>query len=206
MWKWLLPVALSATLLAPLPFTWGILHRHYAINRNAFDNNTFSMDVATKSQGEDVVDSYYAAISATVFFWVCTVLNVCTVVGYHITKRRRRDVVEETAGGGYCNSRQNEEEKRMESRLTIYAIVTALAQLTMACMTVGCGYCSGMGLARETPNHSPSVHNLRVRPLLHQRPLLRRVQPHAAYIRKSSALLEHQYTVHNTDQSFRTSA
>ncbi|KAI1707000.1 srg family chemoreceptor domain-containing protein [Ditylenchus destructor] len=125
-WKYLLPVALLITYIAPLPFTSPILIYDFYVRRQA-DNWTFTLDFR-KEAGDTYVNSVYiSAVSASAFCVICGALNLITVYLHRKSMQSQPHLKLDSA------KRRNQ---KVESRLTIYAFVTFTAQFIMAIYSI----------------------------------------------------------------------
>ncbi|KAI1701215.1 serpentine type 7TM GPCR chemoreceptor srv domain-containing protein [Ditylenchus destructor] len=124
-WKYLFPVSILIIFLAPLSFTYQTLGYDFYI-RHQDDNWTFTMDFR-REEGKTYIRSVYlCAISAVLFCVICGVLNTITVIFYNRNNRKFN------LSGVTKNNAKKIAEHKVESRLTMYAIITFVAQLFMA--------------------------------------------------------------------------
>ncbi|KAI1719879.1 srg family chemoreceptor domain-containing protein [Ditylenchus destructor] len=123
-WKYFLPISILLTIGVPLPFTIPTLSNTFYV-RMQDDNTTFTLDYYRETGKTYLKSSYISAISAISFCIVCGILNCLTVFFY-----RRANKQQLRAPSNL--SARNMEEQKIEMRLTIYAVITFLAQLCMA--------------------------------------------------------------------------
>lgn len=125
-WAILLIPSILLALLGPLPLTWPILIRPYmtypTLAVGVGSNDTYSIIQDTAVDPVLNKDAQIAALSAPVFCAVCILLNVGTVVRYRLHHRHHAT----TVLGGL------EGQRRVESRLAIYAVLTFFSQLAVA--------------------------------------------------------------------------
>ncbi|KAI1698353.1 srg family chemoreceptor domain-containing protein [Ditylenchus destructor] len=119
-WKYLLPVSILATHLAPLAWTVQVLTYEFHV-RLQNDNVTFTLYIQPNPNRTYIASAYVAAVSALLFGVICGVLNIVTVVLFRRTRGTQANV-----------DKASSVEQKVESRLTIYALVTFLSQLSMA--------------------------------------------------------------------------
>ncbi|KAI1704781.1 serpentine type 7TM GPCR chemoreceptor srv domain-containing protein [Ditylenchus destructor] len=119
-WKYLLPLSILVTYLAPLTCTVPILTYEYGV-RLQNDNVTFTLFITPRQDRTYIQSSYVAAVSGLLFGIICGLLNIITILLY----RKSRNAQE------YMSAAKLAQQK-VESRLTIYAIITFIAQLSMA--------------------------------------------------------------------------
>ncbi|KAI1708709.1 srg family chemoreceptor domain-containing protein [Ditylenchus destructor] len=124
-WKYLFPISILTIFLAPLSYTYQTLGYDFYV-RHQGDNRTFTTDFR-KEEGKTYIRSVYlCAISAVAFCVICGLLNIITVILYSRNNRKFK------LSGVTKNFSKKREEHKMESRLTMYAIITFVAQLFMA--------------------------------------------------------------------------
>ncbi|KAI1696378.1 serpentine type 7TM GPCR chemoreceptor srv domain-containing protein [Ditylenchus destructor] len=151
-WRYCLPVAIVVSYLAPLPFTYPILGYEFHPRLQA-DNWSFTLDFP-KEEGQTYVNSlYYAAISATSFCIICGTLNITAL---YLFRKPKEEI---TTASAARHIRRD-----IESRLTIYAFVTFLAQLFNSIYYI-LVYISAMSTIRDnlflaTLNQFPWVNDL----------------------------------------------
>jgi len=120
-------------LLGPLPVTWSIFTRCYYVHYSTETNTSFTEDICPTSPNGD--DSYYAAVLGALFCLVCAGLNIACLVVYHHKRSVSVALMEGNGTAQRAYSQQSIEQRRVESRLTAYAVLTFLAQLLhAACM------------------------------------------------------------------------
>ncbi|KAI1712957.1 srg family chemoreceptor domain-containing protein [Ditylenchus destructor] len=116
-WKYLLPASILVIYLTPLSCTVQLFTYDFFARRQD-DNKTFTLAINFKPEKKYIPSAYLAAVSAVIFSVLCGVLNFVIVILY----RRSRNP----------QTMARMVEQQLESRLTIYAIVTFIAQLSMA--------------------------------------------------------------------------
>ncbi|KAI1699867.1 srg family chemoreceptor domain-containing protein [Ditylenchus destructor] len=121
-WKYLLPASILLTYSVPLTCTVQVLTYDLFV-RVQNDNLTFTVDIDFKPNRTYIPPAYIAAMSGLLFVVLCGVLNVLIIILY---RRNRRNM----SHGSVSVSKLAEQ--KIEYRLTIYALVTFLAQLSMA--------------------------------------------------------------------------
>ncbi|KAL3121925.1 hypothetical protein niasHT_003357 [Heterodera trifolii] len=112
LWRVGLPFVVAFSLILPLPFTAPIFGSDIYIHIQN-DNVTFTIDyhkTATINYSE------MAACSAVIFFIVCLLLNLATLLAYKLRN----------------NYQQNGQDLAIERKMTIYAVATFFGQLLMA--------------------------------------------------------------------------
>ncbi|KAI1702463.1 srg family chemoreceptor domain-containing protein [Ditylenchus destructor] len=116
-WKYLLPASIMVIYLTPLSCTVQLFTYDFFVRRQD-DNKTFTLAINFKPEKKYIASAYLAAVSAVIFSVLCGMLNLVIVILY----RRSRNP----------QTMARMVEQQVESRLTIYAIVTFIAQLSMA--------------------------------------------------------------------------
>ncbi|KAI1698446.1 srg family chemoreceptor domain-containing protein [Ditylenchus destructor] len=121
-WKYLFPITIIFTVIIPLPFTVPTLAYNYFI-RLQMDGWTFTIDYQ-KEVGVMYIRSVYVnAASGVLFCVICGLLNFLTIFFY----RRNRKI----------NLMSNVTlDDKIESRLTIYALITFFVQFISAIHTI----------------------------------------------------------------------
>ncbi|KAI1709881.1 serpentine type 7TM GPCR chemoreceptor srv domain-containing protein [Ditylenchus destructor] len=117
-WHYLLPASILMTYLAPLSCTIQLLTYDFYVKLQN-DNWTFTVGIDMKPDRTYIKSTYLSAWSASLFALICGVLNVITIVLYRKSKHSQVNLT-------------MTKENKMESRLTIYAFITFMAQLSMA--------------------------------------------------------------------------
>ncbi|KAI1694349.1 srg family chemoreceptor domain-containing protein [Ditylenchus destructor] len=129
-WNFLLPISFFVILTVPLPFTFPMVGLDFFIHLQK-DNSTFTLDFPKPYGASALTDLHslptlLSAMSAIVFCVICVLLNIATIFVYNVTSRSRMAL-----------SDAGRAEQKIELRLTVYAIVTFIAQLFYAiCMTL----------------------------------------------------------------------
>ncbi|KAI1705628.1 srg family chemoreceptor domain-containing protein [Ditylenchus destructor] len=129
-WKILLPISFLVILTVPLLFTLPMAGFDYFIHLQK-DNSTFTLDFHQPNAGSVLTDlnsapTLLSAISSIAFCGICGLLNIATIIAYNATSESRMTL-----------SDARKAEARIELRLTVYAIITFIAQLFFAiCMTL----------------------------------------------------------------------
>uniref|UniRef100_A0A915ER76 Serpentine receptor class gamma n=2 Tax=Ditylenchus dipsaci TaxID=166011 RepID=A0A915ER76_9BILA len=121
-WKYFLPVAVIVIFVLPLPFTYQLLSHDFFV-RLQQDNYTFTLDFHRLPGVTYWEPSYRAAFSAVLFCIICGILNLLTIWAYNRSIPKQNKQI--------LNKSQKEEQK-IESRLTIYAMITFAAQFANA--------------------------------------------------------------------------
>ncbi|KAI1708707.1 serpentine type 7TM GPCR chemoreceptor srv domain-containing protein [Ditylenchus destructor] len=124
-WEKFIVFSILVIFLLPLPFTYETLGYNYYIRKQS-DNWTFTLDFYREEDKTYVRSVCLCAISAVLFCVICGFLNILTIYVYHKNNRKYAML------GGTIMNKAKEDERKMESRLTIYAFVTFVAQLCMA--------------------------------------------------------------------------
>ncbi|KAI1701445.1 srg family chemoreceptor domain-containing protein [Ditylenchus destructor] len=152
-WKYLLPASIFVIIIVPLPFTAPML-AYKVIARLQADNYTFTMYYEQLAGYYYLEPSMISAVSAVLFCIICGGLNIATVVIYNSNAYGKTII--------YTNQKQ----QKMESRLTVYAIITFLAHLCMALYMIAiCLFCCYLGedffpMFLTTFNQMPWVSDL----------------------------------------------
>ncbi|KAI1726038.1 srg family chemoreceptor domain-containing protein [Ditylenchus destructor] len=119
-WKYIFPITVLMVFLIPVLFTFENMEYDFYV-RHQQDNYMFTLDYY-RHQGHIYVESsFYAAISSILFCILCGAINIATIALYNRSKIRAPSPLGVT----------RIEDARIESRLTIYAVITFLAQLCM---------------------------------------------------------------------------
>ncbi|KAI1704796.1 serpentine type 7TM GPCR chemoreceptor srv domain-containing protein [Ditylenchus destructor] len=118
-WKYVLPISILVTYSTPLICTVPVLTYDFFV-RLQKDNETFTLAIVLKPMPNFFVASaQVAAISGLRFGAICGVLNIITLILYRQPTHTNLNIA-------------NSGEQRVESRLTVYAIITFSTQLSMA--------------------------------------------------------------------------
>lgn len=128
-WVHLLAPAILLTIVGPLPLTLGSLSRPYMIYPTleaGVGSSNYTFTIVQNAALDPVLnkDAQIAALSALVFCAICIVLNVATLVQYRRHNSGTAPVTQRRSSAA--------EQRRIESRLTIYAISTFFSQLAVA--------------------------------------------------------------------------
>ncbi|KAI1700654.1 srg family chemoreceptor domain-containing protein [Ditylenchus destructor] len=156
-WSLLLPISFLVILISPLTFTFPMVGYDYYIQPQL--NSTRFTVTFEKSKSDSFLanlnSSFLSWISAVAFCGICGFLNVATIIVYNATSENRMTL-----------SDARRAEQRIELRLTVYAIVTFVAQLFyaiwmtlihVACCILGAGWDY---LFLSTFNQLPWVNDL----------------------------------------------
>ncbi|KAI1699506.1 serpentine type 7TM GPCR chemoreceptor srv domain-containing protein [Ditylenchus destructor] len=152
LWKYFLPISVLVIFLLPIPFTCIDLFRDYYVLRQP-DNWTYTLYFHKAEYLSFINVPYIAAVAGIVFCVFCLVLNIATIVIYRLNQRRLMAL-----GSG------KEKENRVESRLTLYALITFAAQFLLSIYTMLIAITSGnfdlQLLFLSTFNQLPWVNDL----------------------------------------------
>ncbi|KAI1731306.1 hypothetical protein Ddc_00112 [Ditylenchus destructor] len=105
--------------------------------RQQADNYTFTLDFMKDDVGFYLEPSVLAAGSAILFCIVCGALNIATVILYNLNVNGKIVPVN--------NSRLDKTQQIIESRLTIYAIITFMGHFCMALYMMAMLFCCIFG-------------------------------------------------------------
>ncbi|KAI1721953.1 srg family chemoreceptor domain-containing protein [Ditylenchus destructor] len=123
LWKYLLPVTVIIIFLSPFPFTYADLFYDFYIRRQE-DKWTYTIALHVEGNIEDYLNvPYIAAVCSVIFCIASLILNLASILVYKYKKKFRVNPV-------------GLEEQKVELRLTIYALITFLAQLLLAIYTI----------------------------------------------------------------------
>ncbi|KAI1703699.1 srg family chemoreceptor domain-containing protein [Ditylenchus destructor] len=114
-WKHLLPLSVMVIVLVPLPFTAPMLTYGFSVRLQA-DNYTFTL--APNKEPNQLEPSLVSAVSAIIFCVICGALNIATLIVYNL---KDNDA-----------NRSDKWQQKIESKLTIYALITFIGHLFMA--------------------------------------------------------------------------
>ncbi|KAI1707648.1 srg family chemoreceptor domain-containing protein [Ditylenchus destructor] len=139
-WSLLLPISFLVILLTPLSFTFPMVGYNYYVHPQLNDTKFTVTFEASESDSflANLNSSFLAWISSVAFCGICGFMNVATIIAYNATSDNRTTL-----------SDARKAEQRIERRLTVYAIVTFLAQLCyaiwmtlihVACCILGAGW------------------------------------------------------------------
>ncbi|KAI1700653.1 srg family chemoreceptor domain-containing protein [Ditylenchus destructor] len=127
-WKYLLPVSILVTYLTPLPYTILVISYKWSVLFH-IGNGSFTLFVnasdPSKIYDDHIASAYIAAVSALLFSLICGALNVAIIILY---RQKNKDM----RTGETSMTAAKLVEQQIESRLTIYAIITFMGQLSMA--------------------------------------------------------------------------
>ncbi|KAI1715040.1 srg family chemoreceptor domain-containing protein [Ditylenchus destructor] len=135
--RYLVPLSILATFVIPTI----ICHRIFWLKvfiRVQADNFTFTLDTVGRDTSDSNGGNYYACVSAIVFLFICTFLNVATVIAYRYHRKK--------IGGSFA---QDSDSDRVKIKLTMYAVATFLGQLLMCCYYILIYYCIVVGESSE---------------------------------------------------------
>ncbi|KAI1705831.1 serpentine type 7TM GPCR chemoreceptor srv domain-containing protein [Ditylenchus destructor] len=90
------------------------------------DNWTFTFDVHREKGKQYPAYVYLAGVSGFLFCGICGVLNILTLIMYH----RGKNV------GLSATANRSEQERKVESRLTVYAFITFAVQFCMSLLMI----------------------------------------------------------------------
>ncbi|KAI1706065.1 srg family chemoreceptor domain-containing protein [Ditylenchus destructor] len=131
MWKYLFYISLIVIFGTPLFFSAPMLGYDFRV-RPQNDNWTFTFDF-NKEEGKQYFKPVTtAAFSAVLFCGICGVLNILTVIFYRRSARQL-----DLRGNAWKQDQKiYRMQQKIESRLTVYAIITFMAQMCMAIMQI----------------------------------------------------------------------
>ncbi|KAI1694357.1 srg family chemoreceptor domain-containing protein [Ditylenchus destructor] len=127
-WKHLLPLSVMVIVLVPLPFTAPMLTYGFSVRLQA-DNYTFTL--APNDGPNPLEPSLVSAISAIIFCVICGALNIATLIVYNLKVNDE--------------NRSDKLQQKIESKLTIYALITFLGHLFMALYMIAILFCCIFG-------------------------------------------------------------
>ncbi|KAI1698290.1 srg family chemoreceptor domain-containing protein [Ditylenchus destructor] len=123
-WKHLLPLSVMVIVLVPLPFTAPMLTYGFSVRLQA-DNYTFTL--APNNEPNQLEPSLVSAVSAIIFCVICGALNIATLIVYNL---KDNDA-----------NRSDKWQQKIESKLTIYALITFIGHLFMALYMIAILFC-----------------------------------------------------------------